>query len=75
MAIDHSCLTDEIEYFDPLNESQKERARRTVAANAIDATDAANLMMALGIHPSQKDDEVDERTRPMPPRLHNMTPR
>lgn len=56
MAIDHSCLTDEIEYFDPLNDSQKERARRTVAANAIDAHDAAQLMMALGIHPSQKDD-------------------
>jgi len=72
MAIDHSCLTDEIEYFDPLNEDQKARARYTVAANAIDATDAVELMMALGIHPTQKD---EENPRASLTRLHNMTPR
>lgn len=33
------------------------KAQRTVAANAIDATEAANLMMMLGIHPSQSEDD------------------
>ena len=47
--------TDIVESLDELTADQVGFARKTVAAYAIDATDAANLMMALGIHPSQED--------------------
>jgi hypothetical protein len=58
-TIDYSARTDECEYFDPLTEDQKARARLTVCRSAVGATlaeqvaDAAELMFALGIHPSQ----------------------
>jgi hypothetical protein len=45
---------DESETFADMAEDQVGFARKTVAANAIDAADAANLMMALGIHPCQE---------------------
>ena len=47
--------TNIVESFDELTADQVGFARKTLAANAIDATDAANLMMARGIHPSQED--------------------
>ena len=45
---------NDFETFAEMAEDQVGFARKTVAANAIDATDAANLMMALGIHPCQE---------------------
>ena len=47
-------LDDDLEAFAEMAEDQVGLARKIVAANAIDATDAANLMMALGIHPCQE---------------------
>ena len=47
-------LDDDLETFAEMAEDQVRFARKIVAANAIDATDAANLMMALGIHPCQE---------------------
>jgi hypothetical protein len=45
---------NDFETFAEMAEDQVGFARKTVAANAIDAADAANLMLALGIHPSQE---------------------
>jgi hypothetical protein len=45
---------NDFEAFAEITEDQVGFARKTVAANAIDATDAADLMMALGIHPCQE---------------------
>lgn len=72
MAIDHRCLTDEVEYFDPLTEDQKAKARRTIAGNAIDVDDAIEIMMMLGVHFSQEG-ELEGRTEPV--RLPNMSRR
>jgi hypothetical protein len=47
-------VDNDLETFAEMAEDQVGFARKTVAANAIDATDAANLMMALGIHPCQE---------------------
>jgi len=47
-------LDDDLETFAEMAEDQVRFARKIIAANAIDATDAANLMMALGIHPCQE---------------------
>ena len=47
-------IDNDFEDFAEIVEDQVGFARKTVAANAIDAADAANLMMALGIHPSQE---------------------
>ena len=56
MPRDSKNLTDAVEYFDPLSQDQKDKARLTVCRFAADAEDAANLMLALGIHPSQDDE-------------------
>ena len=53
MPRDSKNLTDQVEYFTPLNEDQRAKARRTVCGFAESAEDAAELMRALGIHPSQ----------------------
>lgn len=42
----------------PITEQTVAAARRTVAANSTSATDCADLLMALGIHPSQDDDSA-----------------
>ena len=47
-------LGDDFEAFAEMAEDQVGVARKIFAANAIDATDAANLKMALGIHPCQE---------------------
>jgi hypothetical protein len=65
MARDSKNLTDAVEYFDPLSESQKSKARLTVCGFSDNAEDARQLMLALGIHPSQDDDAV--------PRLSQLT--
>lgn len=57
MPRDSKNLTDAVEYFDPLSQEQKDKARMTVCHFAKDTQDAVDLMLALGIHPSQ-DDEV-----------------
>mgnify|MGYP003607435689 CR=1 FL=1 len=63
-------MTDLVEHFDPCDEGQRERARRTVCGFAKgdtveeQAADAAELMRALGIHPSQPADEAPEAVRP-----------
>lgn len=68
--IDYSAMTDLVEHFDPPSEVQRELARRTVAAFAKgdtlaeQAEDAAELMRALGIHPSQPADEQPEVVKP-----------
>lgn len=60
--IDYSAMTDVCEHFDPPTDVQKELARRTVCRFArgdtvgARAADAKELMLALGIHPSQPDD-------------------
>jgi len=48
------AVQDDVATFSEIAEDQVGYARKTVAANAIDAADAAELMMALGIHPSQE---------------------
>lgn len=53
---DSKNLTDAVEYFDPLSQEQKAKARITVCHFAENTEDAINLMMALGVHPSQADD-------------------
>ena len=57
MPRDSQNLTDQVEYFTPLSEDQRSKARRTVCGFAENATDAAELMLALGIHPSQDGEE------------------
>jgi hypothetical protein len=47
-------IDNDFEAFAEMAEDQVGFARKTVAAHAIDATDAADLMMALGIHPCQE---------------------
>ena len=47
-------VDNDFDAFAEIAEDQVGFARKTVAANAIDATDAADLMMALGIHPCQE---------------------
>jgi hypothetical protein len=41
------------DFVDTQSPETEAAARRTVASYAIDADDARELMMALGIHPSQ----------------------
>lgn len=36
-----------------ITDQQRIAARRTIAANAVDVTEAAEIMRMLGIHPSQ----------------------
>ena len=61
--IDHESLIDEIDHFDPLSHDQVGRARLIVAGNAEDAQDAIDLMMALGIHPSQETETCETLSR------------
>jgi len=58
MPRDSKNLTDQVEYFTPINDEQRDKARRTVCGFAKDASDAAELMLALGIHPSQDGEEA-----------------
>ena len=59
MPRDSKNLTDAVEYFDPLSEDQKAKARKTVCHFSDNAEDAAELMWALGIHPNQNEDFLD----------------
>ena len=61
--IDHESLIDEIDHFDPLSRDQVGRARAIVAGNATDLQDAIELMMALGIHPSQESETCETLSR------------
>ena len=50
---DSKALTDQVEYFTPPNELEKEKARKAVCSNAIDSQDADTLLRMLGLHPSE----------------------
>ena len=63
---DSKNLTDVVEYFDPLSQDQKSKARITVCHFAENSTDARDLMLALGIHPSQNEDELPVRSSALP---------
>lgn len=65
MPRDSKNLTDQVDYFTPLTSEQCSKARKTVCAFAENATDAAELMRALGIHPDQ-DEEVSPVLNPAP---------
>jgi hypothetical protein len=62
MARDSRAMTDLVENFDPLTGDQMGAMRRVIAANAkgrskkAKVADATELMMMLGVHPSQADD-------------------
>ena len=60
---DRRALTSEVEYFDELTPDQVSKAQRVVAANALDAEDAEVLMMALGIHPKQVQEDEKWKNR------------
>lgn len=59
---DSRALTEarynQIEDCDPLAEEVKIKAQRVIASNASSVTDAIELMMMLGVHPSQSEDTV-----------------
>ena len=69
MPRDSKNLTDAVEYFDPLSQEQKEKARLTVCGLAENAEDATELMKMLGIHPSQDDEDNLAPTTSIP-RVH-----
>ena len=62
MARDSRAMTDLVENFDPLTGDQMGAMRRLIAGNAkgrskkAQVEDAENLMMMLGVHPSQEDE-------------------
>jgi hypothetical protein len=66
MPRDSKNLTDVVEYFDPLSQDQKSKARLTVCHFAENSKDATELMLALGIHPSQNEDELLVRSSALP---------
>lgn len=49
------------------------KAQRTVAANAVDAIEAAQFLMMLGIHPSQEPDDAISGVA-MPPVMGGVQP-
>jgi hypothetical protein len=54
MAYDYQQRTSECEYFSPPDDEQIHRARLVVCSWSRDATEAEELMSALGIHPRQE---------------------
>lgn len=60
MARDSRAMTDIVENFDPLTGNQIAAMQRIIAGNAKGRTkkqqvaDAIDLMMMLGVHPSQE---------------------
>lgn len=48
----------QVEDIDPFSEETRERVRWVVASFATDADDATELMLALGVHPSQSGEET-----------------
>ena len=66
MPRDSKNLTDVVEHFDPLSQDQKSKARLTVCHFAENSNDARDLMLALGIHPSQKEDDFPALSSTLP---------
>lgn len=59
MGIDHSSLTDQVDYFNDLTDDQVVNARRIVAGHSEDGKDCSELLEMLGIHPTKSlPDEV-----------------
>lgn len=71
---DSRSLIDEVEFFDPPTEVQRVRARRQVAEYAAragaDAAEAAEMMMMLGVHPAQMDEDVETSAVSLPVPRH-----
>jgi len=63
---DHEARTSEIGEVSPPDETTLYKARRTVAANSDSVADALDLMLMLGIHPSQSDPEEPRHHGPHP---------
>jgi hypothetical protein len=64
---DSKAMTDLCEYYDPLTDEQIRLARRLVAGNADSVEDAVDLMMMLGIHPSQDGQDLPAPMGSIPP--------
>lgn len=64
---DPKSLTDSLEGFDPISETQKAKARITVCHHCDDAAAAKDLMYMLGIFPGQRDEVVDMLPLPRVP--------
>jgi len=62
MARDSRAMTDTVENFDPLTDGQITAMQRIIAGNAKgrsrkkQVADAEELMMMLGVHPSQAEE-------------------
>jgi hypothetical protein len=55
---DHQGLTNMSEDIDTtLSEEQKAAVRYLICGNAVDVADAEELMMMVGVHPNQPDDD------------------
>lgn len=65
MPRDSRAMTDLVENFDPLTDNQIVAMQRVIAGNAkgrsrkAQVQDATELMMMLGVHPSQAEDWSD----------------
>lgn len=47
----------QVEDCDPIAEVQKVAVRNVLCGNALDAAEALDFMMMLGVHPSQNDED------------------
>lgn len=63
MIVDHEAMRDEIDIFDPLTGGQLEAARLVVCGYSRDAREAAEMMLMLGIHPSQEEETCADLNR------------
>jgi hypothetical protein len=52
---DYEAMTTTMDGIDPLEDDQIAKAQKVVAANAADATEAAEFMAMLGILPGQEE--------------------
>jgi hypothetical protein len=73
-ARDHEARTAEITDTDPFDETTLYQARLTVCANSSTSEEAIELMLMLGLHPSQ-DGEVSLLTGPPPSNIVSLQPK
>lgn len=57
MVADYSRYTDLIEYFDEPSDEAKIAAQRLIASRSESLEDAIDLLMMLGVHPKQLEEE------------------
>lgn len=53
MARDTKALTDEVEFFDEPSRDTKMAALKTICAHSTDVSEALEVALMLGVHPSQ----------------------